>query len=469
MSLLLEILNVLFWFVVILIPLVVIHEFGHLIMARLNRVKVIEFGVGIPPRVVYKKWKGIIWSLNWVLLGGFAKIYGDHDALDEANEQAKINTVLAKKQYVENRLSELVLNKELQFFLEENGLEYDESWREFDTSGYVSSDELEFSSSDQEKYAAKQKTLETLIRWEYDNKLDSPEAFFNKALWQKILILLGGILFNLGTALIIFVLFYTAIGSPLQYVPLGSIAELEENFVVEPKGDELVVQQLVEEGAAYAAGVRPGDAVISVNGTNLNTLEDFDAFATVIEEARGREVALEYRSGETGDFERTELNLTEEGPTANFGVRSVAIGYPVVLRAKTFPQALRLANENVGLVLSENFKVVGRLLRAPFTGDREVASQVGGPVLVGKLGNEIYDLQGVKGILNAMALISVSLAAFNLLPLPALDGGRIVILLVNKLTGRRNKRVEGMVITVTMLGLLALGVLIAIKDVGLIG
>ena len=48
MSLLLEITNVLFWFVVILIPLVVIHEFGHLIMARLNKVKVIEFGVGIP-------------------------------------------------------------------------------------------------------------------------------------------------------------------------------------------------------------------------------------------------------------------------------------------------------------------------------------------------------------------------------------------------------------------------------------
>ena len=108
-------------------------------------------------------------------------------------------------------------------------------------------------------------------------------------------------------------------------------------------------------------------------------------------------------------------------------------------------------------------------MQAPFTGDREVASQVGGPVLVGKLGNEIYDLQGAKGILNAMALISVSLAAFNLLPLPALDGGRIVILLVNKITGRRNKRVEGMVITSTMLALLAIGVLIAIKDVGFIG
>ena len=469
MSLLLEIANVLFWFVVILIPLVVIHEFGHLIMARLNKVKVIEFGVGIPPRVVYRKWKGIIWSLNWVLLGGFAKIYGDHDALDEANEQAKINTVLAKKQYVENRLTELVLNKELQFFLEENGLDYDTSWREFDTSGYVSSDELEFSSEEQERYASKQKTLETLIRWEYDNKLDSPEAFFNKALWQKILILLGGILFNLGTAVLIFVLFYTAIGSPLQYVPLGSVAELEERFVVEPKGDELIIQQLSEDGAAYTAGVRPGDTVVSVNGTDLNTLADFDGFRELIELSRGREVALEYRSGETGDFEQTTLNLSEEGSTANFGVSNAALTYPVVLRARSFPQAVSLAGQNVWLVLSENFKVVGRLVQAPFTGDKEVASQVGGPVLVGKLGNEIYDLQGVKGILNAMALISVSLAAFNLLPLPALDGGRIVILLVNKITGRRNKRVEGMVITMTMLALLALGILIAIKDVGFIG
>jgi len=57
-----KILEISFWFIVLLIPLVAIHEFGHLLFARLFKVKVLEYGIGLPPRAFYKKWKGIVWS-----------------------------------------------------------------------------------------------------------------------------------------------------------------------------------------------------------------------------------------------------------------------------------------------------------------------------------------------------------------------------------------------------------------------
>ncbi len=465
MSVIFEIINILFWFVVILIPLVVIHEFGHLIMARLNGVKVIEFGVGIPPRVAYKKWKGIIWSLNWVLLGGFAKIYGDHDALDEAKEQSKINPKLAKEKYIEDRLQELVYNKELQFFLEDNQLAYDKEWREFDDSKYLSSDAQDFDKKIQGEYAKKQKTLETLAAWEYENKLESGDAFFNKNIVQKTLILLGGILFNLATAITIFIIFFGFVGSPLSFVSFESRAETEKAYDVSYQSDEVQVATINTTGAAYAAGLRPQDYLLSISGQNINELESFDEFKDLIDSSRGESVPIVYVDKESGEEVTADLNLSEEGDTSVFGVRNTDIGYPATLKSKSLVSAVGESFSQTWFVLKENFKALGRIVMVPFTQDNEALEQVGGPVLVGSIGNEIFELQGAKGILNAMAFISVSLAAFNLLPLPALDGGRIVIVFINAILGKRNKKLEASVITATMLFLLAAGVLIAFKDI----
>lgn len=465
MSIVIEIINILFWFVVILIPLVVIHEFGHLIMARLNGVKVIEFGVGIPPRAIYRKWKGIIWSLNWVMLGGFAKIYGDHDALDEAKEQSKLNPKLAKEKYIEDRLQELVVNQELEFFLKDNQLAYDKGWREFDNSKFLSSDDQDYSKEKIEEYTKKQDTLVTLARWEYENKLDSGEAFFNKNIFQKTLILLGGIIFNLATAIIIFIIFFGFIGSPLSFVPFGGQEGIEDAYKVSYQSDEVQVLTLDTSGAAYAAGLRPQDTLLSISGQDINELGSFDDFKQIIDESRGESVSMVYVDNDSGEKITTDLEIEEEGSRSKFGVGSNAIGYPATLKSKTFFGAVQESFSQTWFVLTENFKALGRIVMAPFTQDEEALEQVGGPVLVGSIGNDIFELQGVKGILNAMAFISISLAAFNLLPLPALDGGRMVIIYINRILGKRNKKLEASVITATMLLLLAAGVLIAFKDI----
>ncbi|MCJ7826049.1 site-2 protease family protein, partial [Patescibacteria group bacterium] len=66
-------------FLLILSILVFVHEFGHFIMARLIGVKVIEFGFGLPPRIYGKKIKGTIYSINWLLIGGFVRLAGEDD------------------------------------------------------------------------------------------------------------------------------------------------------------------------------------------------------------------------------------------------------------------------------------------------------------------------------------------------------------------------------------------------------
>lgn len=467
MEIIIQILSLIFWFIIILLPLVAIHEFGHLIIARLNGIKVVEYGIGIPPRIIHGKWKGIVWSLNWVLLGGFARIYGDHDAIDEAKETYKTNPEEAKNQYIKDRFQEVIDNQELQFFLEDNNLQYDDSWKSFEKS-QSSKKEMAVVSQDQDKFDKMLKQLETLIGWEFESKLDSKEAFMNKAWWQQTLVLLGGVTFNLLTALTIFFLLFGFLSTPPSTVLPDSIKEIEQSAVVTSKSDNVTIFRLQKDGAAYKAGIRPGDELISFGGAKLSNLKSFDEFKAIVQSKKGQPVEVVYRSKASGETKTQKVDLQEKDGQALFGVRGDGFGYVVRYKAKDLLGAARMSFESTKNIFILNFKVLGDVIVAllPTSSDRSALDYVGGPVAISSISSEIFNLQGFSGILNIMAVISIALAAFNLLPLPALDGGRLVIITLNKILGKRNKRIEGIVISSTFLLLLVLGAIIAFRDVG---
>ena len=106
------------------------------------------------------------------------------------------------------------------------------------------------------------------------------------------------------------------------------------------------------------------------------------------------------------------------------------------------------------------------MVASPFTGKiSQVSEGLAGPIAVSKISSTVYDIAGIAGILEIMALISISLAVFNILPIPALDGGRFIILTINKITGKRNKKIEGAIISTTFFALLLLSAFIAFRDV----
>src|SRR2546423_669124 len=87
---------------VLFLSLVIIHEFGHFVVARRNKVQVEEFGIGIPPRAWSRRLKsGLLFSLNWLPLGGFVRLKGEHDedrspgSFGAASLPAKIKIMLA--------------------------------------------------------------------------------------------------------------------------------------------------------------------------------------------------------------------------------------------------------------------------------------------------------------------------------------------------------------------------------------
>ena len=104
---------ILFWFIVILTPLVIVHELGHLLISRLFRVKIPEFGIGLPltkHRIKFT-WRKITWSIYPWLLGGFVRIFGDNDAIDEADYQNTLKSPDAKKNFIIQRTAELLKDR----------------------------------------------------------------------------------------------------------------------------------------------------------------------------------------------------------------------------------------------------------------------------------------------------------------------------------------------------------------------
>lgn len=466
MNILFQIVEILFWFVIIIVPLVVIHEFGHFLMARIFGVKIPEFAVGMPivKRTFSKRFKGVIWSFYWPIFGGFVRIFGDNDAADRAFEENKQDPKLAEENYVINRYQEIFANQELRFYLEDNNLEYDDSWKVFEKSKYRLSDKL----VDEEKVKnteleSKYKQLETLIKWEFETVLKSKNTFFAKNWIQQTLIILGGITFNLIFAVLVYWFIFSALPVNNSSVNLDEIARVKDDVAFTQKSKEVTLY-IVKDSLASKAGLVSGDKLTNFAGTSSENIESLDDFKNVLQKYKGEEVVVQYINKDNQSKE-VKVKLEEKNGKLLFGVGNLK-------RNVSYTTKNLFSGLSLGVKTTWNtFKLTGDLLGKVFMAllpnspDRQILEGVGGPLVIGAVGGTIFKTLGVSGILNVMAALSVQLAILNLLPIPALDGGRWVILTLNKIFGKRNRRIEATIIGVTYLLLMALSIFLLFRDV----
>jgi membrane-associated protease RseP (regulator of RpoE activity) len=534
MEIIITILQIIFWFIVILIPLVVIHELGHLLAARLFGVKIPEFGVGLPlsQTRLTKQWKGIKWSFYPWLLGGFVRIYGDHDALDEAYYQyqalenkkdiEKINTI--KESYVVSRGSEIIQNNELQDFLELNSLTWNTDWKWFnttvikkpnlleiikkttsvaldasvlfslDSSAFINSlhsgdiitkfspdniqSQLKNLSQEErdvllskleEKFTSMRSTFQTLIEWEFDAKVNTKnksavkDTFFVKNWIQQSLIIFGGIIFNFASAWLIFLLFFSLFGS----IPTTVTTDLKPIL-----NDEITQMKTIsdvnriseglsiitgKDSFADKVGLKKDDQLMAIGSNDLTNLNKLSDFKDILRNNLNKDVDVKIKRDNSIQTLKIDFSsLDKSDPKLG-----VMLGYKVVRKPSNIGQALGIASNETLSITKGTFQAIGKL----FTADKTAVESVSGPIGVGKVTSDIAGMYGIQGLLYIAANISIALAVFNLLPIPALDGGRFLILTVTKITKKRNKAIEATLIGITMILLLGMAVVVAGKDI----
>lgn len=240
------------------------------------------------------------------------------------------------------------------------------------------------------------------------------DSFAAQKMWKRALVIVAGILANMVVAVVLYSISFGIgfLASPDQF-PEGTVV-----------GDsQMLITATLPNGPAQTAGIEGGDIIrkITAGSDTITPLrsEDVVAFIQLHSE---KEITFSISRGR----EISDISVTPN-PTLADGKPGVGVSLTELATVRlpffaAIEQGFRYTGDQfVGVV-----KGIGRLITGAFRGEGNVMSQVSGPVGIALFANQAYGL-GVGFFLSFVALISINLAVINLLPFPALDGGRLII------------------------------------------
>ena len=248
------------------------------------------------------------------------------------------------------------------------------------------------------------------------------DSFSNKSVKVRALITIGGVAMNVLLAVIIFyfVLAFSGFQSYQSLIfdyefPFGR----QQNFVV--------IGDISEDSPAEEQGIELGDVIVEANGIEFENLQGFIKF---VEENKGKEIGLSLENFYTK--EKKDINIIpRNNPPENEGPLGVALGNITEI---SYPSLLEKASSGFlhsFNVLHCSFFSLGHITKTSFQ-QKDIAplkSSVAGFVGIFDFFVPIMQ-QGIISIMTFVAIISLALALFNILPIPALDGGRLVFLII---------------------------------------
>ena len=294
--------------------IVTVHEFGHFICAKLSGIKVLEFSVGMGPKLLQKQKGETKYSLRLLPLGGYCAMEGE----DATNSD--------------------------------------------------------------------------------------PRSFRNAKLWKRMVVLVAGAGMNFVLGFIAIVIYI----SMMDGVPTTTVS----NFM--RTEDDGVITYYAE---SYDTGLEKGDKIISVDGTRVYSIIDFNYVFNVMQEHEGHEVIVK-RNGEKLKLDDVSFRIKDGSDKF--------VDFGVVYKNKNPLTVLKGSGEN----FMSMTHIIGLSLKQLFSGQVE-KEEVSGPVgVVTVINDAAKDAENVKesifNLFYMMALISINVGIFNLLPIPGLDGGRLL-------------------------------------------
>lgn len=449
-------------FALVLIPLVVIHEFGHFIAAKLVGITVLEFGIGFPPRaaVLFEK-GGTLYTLNWLPIGGFVRPYGEDMVKPKTDEEMSVDRREIAERGIKNPKSVFQASAlERIFFMAAGpGINLITALVIFIVIGLVG---MPFARADVTVY---------------DIMPGSPA--------ERIGLQPGDVLLELnGEAVESADDFNAAISSQsAETVTLlverdGETLEpltLNAEVVAESDVTRAYVNAVEEDMPAYEAGILPEDVIVQVDDveiTSIKQLQDYTAaregqeiLVTVL---RGDEslvipvTPVEDSAGTTrmgisiSPLQPAIIGLTAVNRDVTTYTRTLPFGEAVEVGVNQFIEVPRLMVQLIGDVISGDIGAEAARPVSPVG-----IGQLGGPVLEQSIENaQAYP------ILSFAAMISIALAFTNLLPIPGLDGGRILFVIIELIRGKpMEPEREGLIHFISMLLLLGLIAFTVINDI----
>jgi regulator of sigma E protease len=254
---------------------------------------------------------------------------------------------------------------------------------------------------------------------------DSPNAFYKKAKRWRALVLFGGVAMNILVAYLIFVVGLT-VGMPVAADAGNQQVQKLENVSVE-------VYSIIKDSPASIAGVLPGDKILSINNKEIKTIVEVSEIIKNTPDRQKAKIVLG-----RGDTKR-QIDLEPQVINGYSEQKAIGVGLTMVGRLRmNFFAALVKAAEVVYNTSAMIITTLCHIIINLFMG-RPNNIDVSGPIGVAVMTTQASKL-GLGHFIQFVAMLSINLAIINILPFPALDGGRLLFLAIEAVRGRSIKR-----------------------------
>ena len=349
---------VLILFILLLSVIIVIHEFGHLIAAKIFNVYCHEFSMGMGPLLFKKKFKETTYSLRMIPIGGFVAMAGDTDNALETSVDVEIP---------------------------------------------------------------------------YERTLPGISTY------KRIIIMFAGIIMNILLALLISSLVFLSVGK-YAYASGTVLSDVWENY------------------PAYKAGLRAGDEIVRMEYPDLNTSIEPDSFDDITLFMYGNEDKAVTITVERGASEHVFTITPEFNAEENRYMLGIS------------SEGYRIVDVNIGNFIFVGFDYLYSVLKTILFSLSQLFRGIGlnnlsGPVGIYQATSEAVSM-GIESYLLMIAVISLNVGVFNALPLPILDGGRVVIAVIEKIIGKPlEEKYINIMMSVSMVLLLGLMLFATLQDI----
>ncbi len=362
-------------FLAVLVVLIVVHELGHFLAAKMFNIKVEEFGVGYPPRAMkLGKIGETVYTLNWIPFGGFVKIFGESIGEDVPKELRKRALVTQKR-------------------------------------------------------------------------------------WKQAVVFAAGVVFNVLFAWALFSASYM-MGSPVV-VDETSVDKSSDQIV-------LAVSGVLPNSPAEVAGLKPGDTITAlVSGEDDIKTPLPSEVSGFISDNAGQGVQVFYKRGNGDNAVIGNVEIIPSHGVLNDKQGTPAIGIQMVLisnEKQSIVQSIILGADKTYRATVAIAVGTAKFLKSAVTGSADWQA-VAGPIgIVGLVGDA--SSLGWIHLINFTAMISINLAIINMIPVPALDGGRLLFVGIESITRRKiHSGVAGILNTVGFGAIILLMLIITYNDI----
>ncbi len=268
-----------------------------------------------------------------------------------------------------------------------------------------------------------------------DKTIPKDKKMYNKPWYKKLIIVLAGVINNFLLGFIVLFIMALCYGS----------------YTTKP-----IIGEVAKDSASEKAGLQSGDKIISINGKKTRTWDDVTLTLTLADNEKAQEVVIE-----TKDKEKKEIKIKPEKITDKEGNVSYAYGMGLDnTKYHGLGNAFKYAVSKFG----STFNSMIVTIKALVTGDIGL-SALSGPVGIYSIVGE-QSKAGLQGLLYLLAYLSINVGFINLIPFPAFDGYRAIIILIERITKKKvNAKVDAIINNIGLFLLFALMIFITAKDI----